>query len=776
MNETVLLAKSLRQGKDPLTLRQHLEDVCRAAEIIFDDSERWGRNWCRFFRLTSAQAREKFLLNLKVAALLHDIGKANEEFSTALRNSQFKQTLRHEHLSALLLHMPELRLWLKHNPLLDVEIITAAVLSHHLKAAGKKDWGAPRTLRKSFKMLLQHSQVAAVLDEIKDIAQLPPVPTLDINTWSDKSRAWLDAKRDGCDTADRFRFVRDVERRALLLAVKAGLIVADAAASGLVREGHVIEDWIPSVARLAALSPDEVDEKIIAPRIDFLARKKPFVWQEFQTKSAELSDRALLIAPCGSGKTLAAWKWAAAQTGKRKVGKVIFLYPTRGTATEGFRDYVGWAPEADAKLVHGTSRYELDAMQGNPEHASDATRGKRYRREEDERLFSLALWSGRFFSATVDQFLGFMEHSYGALCLLPALADSVVIIDEVHSFDKAMFKSLEAFIQAFDVPVLCMTATLSPKRQEKLQAKGLELYPTKNDLENAPELESFKRDAERPRYLHTPLANKETAFTLAVKAYRNGERVLWVVNRVDECQTLAGDLCKELDIKVISYHSRYKLKDRQDKHKATIAAFQQLDEAAIAVTTQVCEMSLDIDADVLITEVAPVSSLVQRMGRANRHRAREKTNPDFLAQIFTYQPEKNLPYTPDEIKAANGFLIAIGTGKASQLQLAELLEDERFATFEPQSDGTNRFLDSGYFAAPGDFRDADEYTHPCVLNDEEELKAVKQCLDARQPIDSFIVNVPEKFAALERPSWLPKYLGVADACLYSSDYGFKTKE
>lgn len=213
-------------------------------------------------------------------------------------------------------------------------------------------------------------------------------------------------------------------------------------------------------------------------------------------------------------------------------------------------------------------------MRENPEHASDATRGKRYRREGDERLFSLALWSGRFFSATVDQFLGFMEHSYGALCLLPALADSVVIIDEVHSFDKAMFKSLEAFLGAFDVPALCMTATLSPARQDKLQAKGLELYPTKKDLENAPELVSFKRDAERPRYFHTPLPDKQTAFAYAVEAYRNGERVLWVVNRVDECQKLASDLSKALGAKVINYHSRYKLKDKQDKHKAVIAAFQ----------------------------------------------------------------------------------------------------------------------------------------------------------------------------------------------------------
>jgi len=59
--------------------------------------------------------------------------------------------------------------------------------------------------------------------------------------------------------------------------------------------------------------------------------------------------------------------------------------------------------------------------------------------EDQARLFALGLWSRRYFSATVDQFLGFIEHNYTGLCLLPALADSAVIIDEVHSFDKRMF-------------------------------------------------------------------------------------------------------------------------------------------------------------------------------------------------------------------------------------------------------------------------------------------------------------------------------------------------
>lgn len=787
-----LLAKSVRSDKPSLTLQQHLEDVCNAATNIFRHEERWGRNWCRFFRLEDEATREKFLLNLQVAALLHDIGKANEDFCEALKNSNTVQLIRHEHLSALLLHLPDIRAWLKVNPLLDVNIITAAVLSHHLKAAreGEKwGWCAPRSLKKSLKLFLQDEQVSATLQNIQKIAALPlPVPKISVNAWVNSHPFWTQIKTDGINTADKFfikKFGGD-ERRALLLAVKAGLIIADAVASGLVRvasgavrEERLIEKWIEDVAHAESISEQDIVKNVIKPRIKQLNEKKPFTLHPFQEQAASLDSRALLIAPCGSGKTLAAWKWAAAQAREREIGRVIFLYPTRGTATEGFRDYVGWAPEAEAKLVHGTSAYELEAMQANPERGSEATQGKNFRREEDERLFSLGLWTGRYFSATVDQFLGFMEHSYGAICLLPLLADSVVIFDEVHSFDKQMFKSLLAFLKNFDVPALCMTATLPRSRREDLQSVGLQLYPTKDDIAHAAELESFRRDANHPRYIHTPLADEQAAFCHAVVAYRNGERVLWVVNTVDRCQRIAKALRDELGAEVINYHSRYKLFDRQDKHKLTIDAFQQITHAAIAVTTQVCEMSLDLDADVLISEVAPVSSLIQRFGRANRHRAREKTNPNFRAQLFTYKTESPLPYTKEELLAADNLLNDIGTSEVSQQHLAELLADH--SPDEPRTDGSSRFLDSGYFATPGAFRDADDYTRPCVLDGEDPEK-VRRLIEQRKPYDSFIVNVPESFLKKHtdinqaRPSWLPKYLNIAPAAFYTKEYGYKVKE
>lgn len=770
----ILLAKSQYTGKPPVTLKEHLFDTERAAQQIFRLDGRWGRNWCRFFRIQSNEAQQQFLLNLRVAALFHDIGKANEDFYTAVSKPGYtEQTLRHEHISTLVLHLPEVRSWLAANPILDLEVITSAVLSHHLKAAteGKHKWCQPRTLKRVVKLYMQHAEVTSALQRIAEIAEIKKeLPALSSKTWS-KSSPWIEAYASVNRIARQFgrelREEENKERRSLLLATKVGLIVSDAAASGLVREGHSINEWIEEVIHSKAIGPTDIADNIINQRAKQVEARtgEPFKLHTFQVQTAKQGSRALLLAACGAGKTMGAWKWAEAQSWEYEIGKVIFLYPTRGTATEGFRDYVGWAPEADAALVTGTARYELEAMADNP---TESIQEKDF--QADERLFSLGFWSRRFFSATVDQFLGFMEHSYGSLCLLPVLADSAVIIDEVHSFDRKMFDSLVSFLKNFDIPVLCMTATLPPCRRDELEKAGLKVYPTAIDQGN---LEDLQKQEKHPRYQLAPLANFNEAFDRAVRAYQQGERVLWVVNTVNRCQAIANKLADRLSTDVLTYHSRFRLQDRQSIHSKTVASFayQAERKATLAVTTQVCEMSLDLDADVLITEIAPVSSLVQRFGRANRHLSR---GPNFRATLHVYQPPENLPYNKKELDAAAAFLQKIGNSAVSQRALAEALEE--YALAERDADGSARFLDSGYFATPGAFRDADDFAVPCILD--QDLEDVMALIESHKPYDGFKINVPKKWANFEgkRPDKFPKYLGIASWENYDLERGFLNQE
>ena len=759
-----LLAKSRRDGLE-VTLQDHLEDTEKAASQIFRLDKRWGRNWCRFFKITEQKDQEKFLLNLRIAALFHDIGKANEDFQNAVStNGFYQQTIRHEHLSALILHLPKVRKWLSENKDLDLEVITGAVLSHHLKASAVEEnkwrWMQPKDKFK-LELFSSHEEVTSIFNKIKEIAELSETLIIDEKLWTDKS-PWIEALEDGFRSGTRFgREIRkNLEKQNFLLAIKAGLIASDAVASGLVREGHQIEDWIDEKVHSETIGKDEVAEAIIDKRAKEIFKSKPIKWNDFQLTSATLGKRALLLAACGSGKTIAAWKWAEAQTQKYELGKVIFLYPTRGTATEGFKDYVGYAPETEAGLLHGTSRYELEGIAENP---NDATKDKNY--EPEARLFALGFWGKRYFSATVDQFLSFLEHSYSSLCLLPVLADSAVIIDEVHSFDKQMFENLICFLENFDVPVLCMTATLPKSRIENLENVGLRVYPNKDEQKALKNLEEKEL---HPRYNLEFVSGRDTALEIAAQEYKAGKRVLWVVNTVKRCQQVAKILEKNYEVDPIVYHSRFRLMDRKDRHEETVHAFKQTEKPQIAITTQVCEMSLDLDADVLITEIAPISSLVQRFGRSNRHLAKGK---DFRSRLIVYTPENHLPYEKDELEIADYFLKDLPKTDISQRCLAKKLEEHSQKVRQAEGDFAP-FISSGYYAVPGNFRDIDNFTSQSVLSND--LDDVKKCLDNKKPIDPFIIGVPKQFADEDilKPSWLPKHLKIADSKFYDENFGF----
>lgn len=764
-----LLAKSPR-GKTPLTLFQHLQDTEQAASEIFRAGTRWSQSYLRFFRLAAGE-HARFLLNLRVAALFHDIGKANEDFQSAMLASGFKaQSLRHEHLSALLLCEPAMRAWLDGAPGVDVDVVTAAVLSHHLKAGEDGDWmvlnpkHAPPT-----RLFFDDQQVCAALARIADVAAIPTFQGI-VPAERYEDAAWKTAFDALFRNAHLFgRATRkDPERLKLSLAVKAGLIVSDSVSSGIVREGLSIKTWIDDVAHAPALGPDEIRQSVLDPRIAEIKKSRSFDWHSFQEGAATVGRRGLLLAACGAGKTLAAWRWAEAISKTEQIARVIFLYPTRGTATEGFRDYVAHAPEGEAALVHGTSAYELSQMMANP---PESLRGKQID-ESEARLYALGLWNKRFFSATVDQFLGFMEHGYKGMCLLPALADAAVVFDEIHSYDRELWNALITFLDRFDVPALCMTATLPPQRRQEIERRRLRTYPTTEDMA---QLEDLAEKEAHPRYRLAP-TTRDDAITAALSAVTDGQRVLWVVNTVRRCQQLARLLKSRLpnDIEVGVYHSRFRLKDRQDRHRQTIDAFRAPGQGdcrrAIAVTTQVCEMSLDLDADLLVTEHAPISSLVQRFGRANRHIRRGK---DFRATLLTYEPESSRPYDSRELKAASTFIAALAGDAISQRDLAIGLEKYALPG-ERDSRGSTSFTEGGYFATPGNLRDTDDAGCAAVLDcDVDEFTGLSA---AKKPTDGLMINVPNKYARAADGLGLPPWMRVADGGHYDAWLGFLVED
>jgi CRISPR-associated endonuclease/helicase Cas3 len=775
MTTEKLLAKSLYNGH-AVTLAQHSRDTAESFRLLFgevDAPTRLTRCWLRFFGLSEGDAI-RFWRNGWIASALHDLGKANDAFQSAVRRNAsqpFRQPFRHEHLSALLLAEPLMCNWLDQQRAtgVDLEIIISAVVSHHLKVS-------PETFASPSPHVLKSDPSVEIYGDAPDIAETLAVaaeavgsapPSTPFPTCHWRFSSDISPRRQGFrDKMYAFgkNIRKDERRRRLLLAVKAAVIAADSASSAATRVGIDVSNWLRSVFDDKPLTSEDIEHAVIDRRVEEIrARGRWNGFHDFQIAAASLGPRALLLSGCGTGKTLAAWKWVAAQLDQWQASRVLFLYPTRATAKEGFRDYVSWAGPDEAALVSGTARYDLEGIFDNPRESSDPRVGADF--TTDDRLFALGNWDRRFFSATADAFLAMMANRYAALCLVPLLCDSVIVVDEVHSFDRNMFKALDNFLHFFNVPVLCMTASLPRDRLRILrEQRCLETFPRETDT--FPDLE---QQARALRYRVT-VTDGDTAATRVREALMEGKRVLWVVNTVRRCQNIAKRLHAQLGntVTVLCYHSRFRLVDRQARHEKVIAAFRDQQGPLLLVTTQVCEMSLDLDADMLVSEAAPIPSLIQRMGRCCRE---PLPRPGRIGEVFIYPPDDERPYDKAEVSDGCSFAEKLHSeGNVAQQRLAELLDEMQIRNPQAQG-GFSGFLDSGWYALSRDdsFREDDDYTVDAVLDRDRERWL--QLRKRKSPeADGLIVPIPRRLSR-ENPA-LGQFVRLADGSRYHEAYGY----
>jgi CRISPR-associated endonuclease/helicase Cas3 len=353
-----------------------------------------------------------------------------------------------------------------------------------------------------------------------------------------------------------------------------------------------------------------------------------------------------------------------------------------------------------------------------------------------------------------------MSYSYKNMCLLPLLADSVIVVDEVHSFDKKMFSALLGFLENFDVPVLCMTASLQEGRRSQLQPWVDRVYD-----ERLSELEAV---AHTPRY-HVAEIAEQNAEQVVMEAVAKGQRVLWVVNQVNRAQQRAASLLGH-SVPVICYHSRFKLADRIERHRETVEAMLPGQPAVAVVATQVCELGLDIDADVLVTESnCPITSLIQRMGRCRR--SRKELSTKGTGEVYVYQPEADSVYSL-EVQSGVAEFIKLLESKSpvSQQYLEEAMK--QLDSGKSDAPSLNSFLRSGGYAdgKEDSFRDIEPFNVDSVLNDEVDLYA--KASTEKKP--GFVVPVPRKLQP-GGDSRLPRYMRVGNRTHYHSLTGYHDK-
>ncbi|MGB3617996.1 MAG: CRISPR-associated helicase Cas3' [Catalinimonas sp.] len=331
----------------------------------------------------------------------------------------------------------------------------------------------------------------------------------------------------------------------------------------------------------------------------------PFQWESLR------SGNVLAIAPTGSGKTEAALLWASQ---KQSSNRLLYLLPTRVTSNALYRRLCAYFGEEHCALVHSSAFLQRKAWEEEKGNY-DYSKVKNYLKERT------------FFRnvnvCTIDQLLtqGF-NLGYWEIKTLHC-QNGWVVIDEIHLYQPYTLGLIVATIRhlrrTWGASFYIMTATM-PKQLLALLTKEMEVPPA-NILREQTLLEQARNRFEvRHKTVNGIEAEVRGVFC---KPCERAPKVLLVVNTVDEAIRL-HDQYHDLDAEVICYHSRFIQKDRSAKEQDIFKA-EASDQPVLLIATQVVEVSLDIDFDVLFTENAPMDALVQRAGRVNRKRKKVDT-------------------------------------------------------------------------------------------------------------------------------------------------------
>ncbi|GJE57846.1 hypothetical protein EKPJFOCH_4368 [Methylobacterium thuringiense] len=386
---------------------------------------------------------------------------------------------------------------------------------------------------------------------------------------------------------------------------------------------------------------------------------------------------AILEAETGSGKTEAALMHFARLRSAGRVDGLYFAVPTRAAASQLFAR-VGEAmrriggPEAILAVPGQLRAGESEGVR-LPGYAV---------RWDDEKERWAAEHATRFLAApvavgTVDQVLmaGLRvkyAHLRGA-----ALSRNLLVLDEVHASDAYMNTVARSVIGdhlALGGHALLMSATLGSAERARwlgrpepnLDAAKATTYPAlwSSDLPEPLHLpdEADRRREKRVRPRLVPTMAAAEAARIALDAARAGARVLVIRNTVAMavetwraiveqdaalCLTVAGGPAL--------HHARFAAEDRRALDRALEAVLGKGCAGApvIAVGSQTLEQSLDIDADLLVTDLCPMDVLLQRIGRLHRH---DRLRPDGFAEpvIHILCPEGGLGRLAQEKRFENG--------------------------------------------------------------------------------------------------------------------------
>lgn len=363
---------------------------------------------------------------------------------------------------------------------------------------------------------------------------------------------------------------------------------------------------------------------------------------------AKLEGPALVIveAPMGEGKTEAALLIAEHAAGRNGHSGLFVGLPTQATANQmlgrvhRFLERAHPGTPANLHLAHGgagaVERYRrlIEAVY-DPDGAGDIRAERWFADKKRALLASHAV-------GTIDQaLLGVLRTAHGFVRLF-GLAGKTVVLDEVHAYDtytSTLLERLVAWLGALGATVILLSATLpSERRRRLLSAVGVAADPRspapypRVTVTSGADFEEYSFGSLRPRLtieIERAPDNVEVMARRLAEEMGTGGCIGWICNTVGRAQSayralrsLVQTRALPPDTVLLLLHARLlhgeRLK-REERLERSLGRDGRRPRRAIIVGTQVLEQSLDVDFDLLATDIAPIDLVLQRAGRLHRH-------------------------------------------------------------------------------------------------------------------------------------------------------------
>lgn len=320
-----------------------------------------------------------------------------------------------------------------------------------------------------------------------------------------------------------------------------------------------------------------------------------------------------------------------------------------------------------------------------------------------------------------------------------------VILDEIHTYSDLNLTAVVEMVRqlvALGCNVHICTATIPTILKNKL----LEILGEENTqiVEfSKVELKTFNR-----HIIHT---RDSLDVYDAIRRYNNGEKVLIVSNTVNRAQAIYKLIKKTSNsAKILLLHSRYERK-RKNEIENLLMTWNRSDEPCIVVATQVVEVSLDINFDVMYTDVADIMSLIQRFGRINRQR----NIIGLLKDIYVCNVSSYLPYKEDVCKRTFEEL-----KKYDGMVLPESDIQDIIDRVHPEYDG--KIADFSPLTQDGLWK-TKLFCNCSRSSISESLKIVGYTAILRSKVDYYLktgdsgVEIPVAYLKINRKNLVPKY-------------------